>query len=657
MRLLALRDRHPAKSLMKNLNYRPDIDGLRAIAVMSVVLFHLDLPIHGGFVGVDIFFTISGYLIGSIILKESESGRFSFSRFYERRIRRIFPALFAMLAVSSMLAYRVLLPAELEDYAQSVAASVASVSNFLFWSRSGYFDAASNGQPLLHTWSLSVEEQFYLFLPVFVVGLRKYRPAWLVPALYAVAMGSFVMSAYLVSDHRTATFYSPATRAWELLVGTLLAVHRLPGIEKRWCREALAFVGSAAIAGTAFLYNGNTPFPGPAALIPCLGAALIIAAGAGGPTIIGNALSWRPVVGVGLISYSVYLWHWPLIVFQGHGLTIFKGLSRNENQFANLCLALVAGALSWWLVETPFRRGQLLAGRKAVFAGAATLAAIAVMLSTGVLLSSGYPERFPRESQELAKWIGKDPLDPVDSSRNGSCFITAHSATLKDFDRAKCLTAKPGALNVLILGDSHAASLWWGLNQVLVEANVMQATASGCKPVLTQRPRQFRHCKDVIDFILKDYLLQNRVDVLVIEARWEEGDLESLGETLAWLRLHSVPTLLVGPNVQYDTSLPRLLAIASAQATPELPRQHRLKFVAGLDREMARRAASTWQVPYHSLLDTTCTDEQCQELLDHRVPMLLDYGHLTKNGSIWIATRMKKQLVDTMQRQSPEASN
>src|SRR5580704_6694184 len=196
-------------------SYRPDIDGLRALAVLSVVVFHLDLPLHGGFVGVDIFFTISGFLIGSIILRETESGRFTFGGFYERRIRRIFPALFAMLLASCLLAYKYLLPIELVTFGKSLAAVALSVSNGFFWLQSGYFDAPASETPLLHTWSLAVEEQFYVFLPIFLVLLRRFAPRRLELAVYLFAAASFLSSVYGAYEYPSASFYLPHTRAWE----------------------------------------------------------------------------------------------------------------------------------------------------------------------------------------------------------------------------------------------------------------------------------------------------------------------------------------------------------------------------------------------------------------------------------------------------------
>lgn len=303
---------------MAHHHYRPDIDGLRAIAVLAVVLHHLSAPLlPGGYVGVDVFFVISGYLITSIISREMAEGRFSFASFYERRARRIFPALFAVLAATLVASYALLLPSDMMSTLRAALGTVFFGSNIVFWRemKEGYFAATDLAlNPLLHTWSLSVEEQFYVFFPVLLLLCYRFTRQQVVPVLLFSAMVSLVGAALLVSSKSVAVFFLSPFRAWELLAGSLLALHTVPPLRSRMLRELIAAAGLLAIVVACFVYDGGTTFPGLAALAPVLGTAALIHAGASGPSLAARLLQLPPMVWVGLISYSLYLWHWPLIV-------------------------------------------------------------------------------------------------------------------------------------------------------------------------------------------------------------------------------------------------------------------------------------------------------------------------------------------------------
>jgi len=600
----------------------------------------LGLPLHGGFVGVDVFFTISGFLIGSIILRQTSDRIFTFAAFYERRIRRIFPALFVMLLVSSVVACKYLLPIELVAFSKSLAAASFSVSNIYFWFQSGYFDAPASETLLLHTWSLAIEEQFYVFLPMLLVILHRFwaRSINLVICLCAVA--SFLMSVYGAFRFPSATFYILHTRAWELLLGTILALEGFPKIHSPVKRQIAGILGLILIAAALLRYHSWTPFPGLAALPPCLGTALIIAAGESGNNIVGRLLSLRPIVFVGLISYSLYLWHWPLIVFYKFGLNVVGGLDHNQSQAMLFALSFILAVLSWRFVEMPVRSGAWRIDRRMLFGGAAVATFIVVLGSAILIEMQGMPSRFTQQAREVAAYLDIDPIDHRDQYRNGTCFITSETATLRDYPVSKCLPDRPKQKKLLIFGDSHAAAMWWGFDQLFPGVNVMQATASGCKPVLNQRPRQHVGCSEIMNYILKEYLPFHKVDAVLIEAHWDDGDLDSLGETIAWLREKQIPTILVGPIVQYDSSLPRLLALAISQDDPLLPKRHLENFVEPLDRQMALLSRDTWRVPYVSLYNLFCDKGTCMEYATQGVPMMSDYGHLTKAGSILAARRI-----------------
>jgi len=283
------------------LSYRPDVDGLRALAVLAVVLFHYRVPgFSGGFVGVDIFFVISGYLITGLIVKETAENRFSLRRFYERRVRRIFPALFAMLAVATVAAALLFFPTSFERFGKSLLATAVFGSNFEFWREAGYFDVSADQKPLLHLWSIAVEEQFYLIFPALILLIGMRSKLKLIMAVATVFAASLAFSIWCIYHAHMAGYYLLPSRMWELMLGALLAIGRLHVPEKWKLHELAAAAGLVLIAYGAFRYSHATPFPGVAALAPCLGAALVIAAGEGAG--INRVLSLRPVVFVGLIS-------------------------------------------------------------------------------------------------------------------------------------------------------------------------------------------------------------------------------------------------------------------------------------------------------------------------------------------------------------------
>jgi peptidoglycan/LPS O-acetylase OafA/YrhL len=627
-----------------SLKYRPDVDGLRALAVLAVVIFHLGVrPAHGGFVGVDVFFVISGYLIGSIILTQIGAGTFTFSSFYERRIRRILPAVMAMLLAVSPLAYRWLLPKELADYARSLLSANFSISNFYFWQQSGYFDNPTS-KPLLHTWSLGVEEQFYIALPILLVLLKRLVPRRTAVWLGALGAASVAVSAVGVYRFPTAAFYLLPSRAWELLLGTIMSLEGFPRLRSAAARQTAGLVGLAMVLGPCLVYQSSTPFPGLAALVPCVGAGLIIAAGRDGPNLVGRLLSLPPAVFIGRISYSLYLWHWPIIVFSGMGMTLIKGLTQHQTQLFLLALSIAAATLSWRFVEGPFRPRRAGVPPRAVFRVAATAIAGVAIFGGALWLSHGLPGRFPADAQKVASYLEGDSGDAGhDFYRHGKCFMTDLDWDLQRFDPRECLAQVPGKPTYLILGDSHAAHLWWGLNKAYPDASVMQATATGCKPVLHQRPRQHPGCTRLMTYILGDYLVHHHVDALWLEGRWEADDLPSLAATLDWLRAHQVRVTLFGPMLQYDSPLPRLLAMSLRDGDPSIPVAHLIPAFWSLDDRMAALARNTWKVPYVSMIRLLCKGRDCLQYAGAGVPLQSDYGHLTEDGSVRVAKMLRDE--------------
>jgi peptidoglycan/LPS O-acetylase OafA/YrhL len=624
----------------KSKAYRTDIDGLRAVAVLSVFLYHLDaLHVTGGFVGVDIFFVISGYLITSILAKELNSGRFSIAAFYERRIRRIVPALLAMLVFTTAAAWIYLLPSEMISYGHSLLAALFSASNFFFYSQAGYFDAPSASKPLLHTWSLAVEEQFYLFFPLLLAFIFRYRRRWLVAILSVISLLSFALSIWATAYQPNLSFFWPITRAWELQIGSLIAVVNLPIFRSRLVREAGTLTGIGLIGYSLFAYTAFTPFPGLAALLPCLGSALIIAPGVYGRSLVARMLSLRPVVFVGLISYSLYLWHWPLIVYQKMGLVLVPGAPRQVEKGVTLLIGLAAATLSWYFVERPFRKTQGKDSRRQVFAWAACSTAAMALIAGVLLLGNGMPSRFSDRAVQIASYLDNPNGADRWRYREGECFLTAANR-LEDYKAASCLHSDPTRTNILILGDSHAAQLDFGLQKTYPGANFMQATAAGCKPTLRQGRDRNQVCVRFMNYMLKDYLPNHRPQRIFLAGRWNYNDLDRVGETLAYFKGLGIETTLFGPIMQYDMPLPRLLAMAIKSNDPALATEHRQSMYIGLDAQMSALAATTWHVEYVSYFKLFCANGPCQQYADSQSPMQGDMEHLTAPGSLLLASRI-----------------
>ncbi|NOT40687.1 MAG: acyltransferase, partial [Alphaproteobacteria bacterium] len=299
--------------------YRPDVDGLRTIAVGTVILFHGKLGIFpGGFVGVDVFFVISGFLISSILLGEIAHGRFSLAGFYERRIRRILPALITVLAAVMVAGALFFSPQDYVTLAKSAKAAALFYANFHFERQAGYFMPEAETQPLLHTWSLAVEEQFYLIAPLFLWAIARLQRRWQIAAVVAAFVASLAFSVWGTAQGDSSAFYLPYSRAFELLLGTMLAMGLFPAFRSSVVAEAVGAAGLAMIAVAVLFFSASTPFPGYAALLPCVGAAFIIASGARHSTVVARLLSTPAMVFTGKISYSLYLWHWPIFVFAAY---------------------------------------------------------------------------------------------------------------------------------------------------------------------------------------------------------------------------------------------------------------------------------------------------------------------------------------------------
>lgn len=493
------------------INYRPDIDGLRAIAVLSVLFYHAGIEIFsGGFVGVDVFFVISGFLITTIIVRENEVGEFSFIRFYERRIRRIYPALYVLILLVMLGAFILYNPETFQQVGKSAMAATFFSSNILFWYEAGYFDAPSSLKPLLHTWSLAVEEQFYILFPWLVYALMRFASKWYKTALAVLALTSFLASVYFVQTEPTSAFYFFHLRAWELMIGGLLAVKLIPQVKNTVSRNALSLTGFIMILYGIFSYSQEIAFPGTAALLPTVGAALIIYSGVNGTTLIGKFLGLTPVVFIGKISYSLYLWHWPIFIF---GKYYIIREPTNWDTLIWLIASFVIASISWKFVENPFRARMYLEKPK-IFYFAGGVMALTMILAGAVYLGNGLPQRFNPE--QFAQIFTAD--------KQWDRWKKCNNSVITDLSELVICEIKSDNVSpsFLVWGDSHARSL-----APVIEASAKENHLSGylitrpaCPPLLGVDRVGEQRCSDYSEITIQYIKAHPELTTIILSGRW-----------------------------------------------------------------------------------------------------------------------------------------
>ena len=492
--------------------YRPDIDGLRALAILPVLLFHADLGCTGGFVGVDVFFVISGFLITSLILKEINSDAFSLIRFWERRIRRIIPALIVVIAVTLLAGWFLYLPEDFCSVGKSVMAQVTLMSNVYFWRLTGYFAAGVDTKPLLHTWSLAVEEQFYVFFPLLLIFLARMKRFSFAKTIFWLGIGSFVLSVIGSYTKPAATFYLLPTRAWELMIGAFLAAIPEKQVSNPWLNETVGLTGRGLILFSILYYSQDTRFPGLAAIPPCFGAAMIIVSGSGKSTLIGRVLTLRPIVFIGLISYPLYLWHWPLLVFSKY-LAIKP--QSTEIRVVLLMVSAALATLSWKYIETPFRKRRIFHERRPLFIMTGSSVAVLLVAGLWVYYYNGLPSRLSAKIRSYA------------DSRNQSAFNNNRS--LDDAMAGRFIefgskeTNQP--VTVLIWGDSHAMAITSILDDLCQRFSCrgIEAAHTSTAPVLdyvSTGPASFREESPAFNNAVLRFIAQKHINSVILAAYW-----------------------------------------------------------------------------------------------------------------------------------------
>jgi len=632
------------------IKYRPEIDGLRAVAVVPVILFHAGFGLFsGGYVGVDVFFVISGYLIAALILGELEAGTFSLATFYERRARRILPALFVVTICCIPFAWMWMLPFEFKNFSQSAMAVAVFASNMHFWREANYFNHRSDELPLLHTWSLSVEEQFYIVFPLLLLIVWRFCRNRVFVILAILTIVSFALSEYASRLYPTGNFYFLPTRAWELGVGVLCAFYHRGQL--RDGRGGLAFLGLAMIVSSVFLFDRDTPFPSRYALLPVVGTALILLFANAG-TAAARMLSLRGAVSVGLVSYSAYLWHQPVFAFARIRLA-------GDPHFAVMAGLIIAvfglAYLSWRFVERPFRdrASPMLARRSTLFGVSA--AALASLFFVG--LAGHIGNGFPQYSRG----------NVIDPTALESRFFSNHGLD-RSCDGLSSFTDKcetNSSPEILLWGDSFAMHLAQALTAD-GETSIRQRTMIACSPVLglahvrrsaaTNWPRQCIDFNNEVLASLQDdastpiVVISSIFGVLIQDAVDQQGDTiprdqktesvkRALLDLVAKIRETGRVVVLISRTPSKETDTGRCIIRTIMRGAAEDACNFNIsdlneatRITQAFTNEIAKH------IPVIKLEDFICGDETCDVIRDG-VAIYRDKGHLSMEGSRYLGEK------------------
>ncbi len=630
------------------MKYRREIDGLRALAVTPVILFHAGFGFFaGGFVGVDVFFVISGYLITSIVLDDMDANRFSLIGFWERRARRILPALVFVVLCCVPFAWVLLLPSDFVDFAQSMVAVATFSSNILFFSENGYFEQSSELKPLLHTWSLAVEEQFYLLYPLFLLFILR-RPVVIAVAFCAaIFLSSFAFSVWASYVKPDAAFYLLHSRAWELAVGACasLIYRRRKNEPQLSLRNILSLVGFLAICTPIFVYDHATPFPGGYALPPVVGTMLVLLFATEG-TLIKSLLSARPLVGIGLISYSAYLWHQPLFAFYR---TIAHSQPASPVVLGLLSVAaLVLAYTTYKLVEQPFRRGTGVARHVLPVSAVALSCVFTIGLYS--IVSDGFPQRYSKQEQALLAQASYERV--FEETNTFSCFID-YGEHYPKLLQNNCVSDASQRPRLIIFGDSEAAHLVTGLRKIFREDyDVMHWTGASCSPVLFVETLQ--RCRDFFNVFSERFLpTLSQQDILVIGGNWSnrtygsiDAFTQSMREALVTYSELPAPVIVVGDLPNFGTFAPYHVVREDLVQKDRVSMSPLARSVFGPTNSIIRDLAGSLSLTFVDASRLFCSDESAIECNVYRDGVLyfMDTNHLSVEGSELVGAKIKAQV-------------
>jgi peptidoglycan/LPS O-acetylase OafA/YrhL len=601
------------------MRYRPEIDGLRSLAILPVIFYHAGFSLfRGGFVGVDIFFVISGYLITGILLTDLTNGEFSLLRFYERRIRRILPALLVVLLLTITVSGFYLLPAEYKILGQSVIASVLFAANIYHYLKGNdYFGLDADQNPLLHLWSLAVEEQFYLIFPLVLYQFHRFGRAHLRWGVLAVAVASLVLANHQIATDPTAAFYLPLARFWELLAGAAVAIvsGRDPG--PRW-RNLAGIAGLLLILCPIFLFDSQTPFPGLWALLPVAGAVLVIMFSRGDDPV-GRILSGRVMVGVGLISYSLYLWHQPVLAL--YRVVAVDGTST-KGYLAALAITFVLALISWRFIERPFRDREKI-GRRWLFSLALIGTVGMVLFGVGGHFTSGYPGR----NRLFSRLVNNYGLSP---GCNGNYSVTPECAN----------SPSP---NTAIFGNSYAMHLVEGFRASQPARSLVQLTLQTCSidPGDAKMVTGRMGCAEFVTRSLQTIIETSSISHVIISSPFDEllrsESLHAFEGVLDRLITAGKRVTIIGPTPTNGVDFGKCFVRKAGTSRladcdferRELPLSH-LDIVQRLD-SLAKRKS----VGFIDLTEMICDQRRCQVSVGGAL-LYIDSGHLSREGSRYL---------------------
>lgn len=614
-------------------DFRLDIQGLRAFAILAVLIFHIDATkLPGGYIGVDIFFVISGFLITGHIYRDLVARTFSFAQFYRRRIRRLFPALFVTLIATAIGVYFIYLPQDARVFGEALIATSVYASNIYFYTQSDYFDAKLHTNPLLHTWSLSVEEQFYILFPVILYFIYKYASARIAIILGTIGLVSFIASEIVLRVDPSAAFFMMPTRLGQFMAGALIALAPAPVLSRK-IREGLSWAGLLMLGGSVIFISGKIPFPGLISLIPTIGAALVIYAGKEQDLIASRLLSLWPAQFFGQISYSLYLWHWPIILLYKYHFA--SEIRMMEKIYVGIA-CIVAGYLSYVLVEKP---GLKIGLDRPVFRAAALCSIVGIIAGATLTITDGFKNRFSADEIAISSYLDYQMKRPT-----AVCTISSRKTNDAKFDAEKCMALSKDKKNILLLGDSHADHLSSGIHELFPNAQISQATSSGCRPLLGS-PGD-KHCVDFRERVFKEIIPSHHYDAIIVSGRWRDVEAPYVADTIKFLKPYADKIVVSGPVIEYSASLPKLMALSlhHGDGGASVDKSRKFDKVRETDRVMAEEVKKTGAL-YFSAFEALCDNETktCRTSAEKNVPVQFDYGHLTKGGAKIIVERMKTQ--------------
>lgn len=627
--------------MTKHIGYRPDIDGLRALAVVLVVLFHAKFSYFaGGFVGVDVFFVISGFLITGIIDREIRNEHFSLFKFYSKRAHRIFPSMILTIVVVWIFGFFYLNAVEFRQIGKHIVSAALFVNNIILWRESGYFDTSSDLKPLLHFWSLGIEEQFYFFWPITLLAIYRYRIK-IIKTLIIILLVSFFANICLIFKDQNTVFYLPVFRFWELLFGSLLAILFNQGYQSklsdlRW-RNVVSFTGLLLVIAPSFILSEKNIFPGFWALLPVLGTFFMI--GAGPDAFVNKNILANPLlIFIGIISYPLYLWHWPLLVF-------FRILFPENVSYLPILIALLISLVLSWLTYK-------LLEQKTRPMGKTQFKTIIIWLAlgfTGVLgwvtfKTNGFENRFHKDLKNLAKY----KFDRKAPWRVGKCFLLAEQGNEAFSD--ECLDAESGNKKQIIYlwGDSFAAALSPGLREVFSKNyRIAQYTASACPPLLGYIHDERPFCRAINDAGF-ERLKKLKPDFIVLAADWRNFHLKDLDKTITLLKQASLKKIIIiGPVPQWKDGLPRVLyKLASEDKFHKIPERTKVGLIEEMF-EVDRMMNAKYNANYFSAISVFCNNDGCLTKTDDEADSLTaqDIGHLTTHGARYLFKSVQEKFL------------